>query len=471
MRKTKIVGTIGPASDSEEMLRKLFEAGLNVCRLNFSHGSHEEHLKRINLIKKVREDMGLPIAIMLDTKGPEIRIGKFQHPNGIELKSGEFFTLTTREIAGNQQAVSVSYKNLPRDIKSGDIILLDDGLIALKVLEMEETEIECVTLNGGQLKDHKGVNIPNIKINMPAITQKDRDDIFFGIENDIDFIAASFVRKAEDVLAIKSFLEENHGEKIEIIAKIENQEGIENLDEIIRVSDGIMVARGDLGVEINPEEVPVIQKLIIRKCNEADKPVITATQMLDSMMRNPRPTRAEVTDVANAIYDGTSAIMLSGETAAGLYPYESVSAMNAIAISIEDSLDYAMLLKQSSSCPQLTITDSIGKSVTNLAEDLGVKAILTPTSSGYTAKVISKFKPRVPVIAATTDEKVRRKLSLVWGVYPILYFSSMDDVIQPSILSAIKEGYINEDDLIVITAGVPVGITGSTNLITVRKAA
>ncbi|MCW7999940.1 pyruvate kinase [Clostridium sp. cpc1] len=319
MKRTKIVCTIGPASETEDILRQLMESGLNVARLNFSHGNHEEHKARIETIKKVREKLDLPIGIMLDTKGPEIRLKNFKE-GGVELVDNQEFTLTTREVSGDEKIVSVSYEGLAKDVKSGDTILIDDGLIELEVIQIvKETDMVCIVKNGGSVKDHKGVNVPGVKINLPAVTQKDIDDILFGIENGIDFIAASFIRKAEDVFSIRKILEENGGDHIQIISKIENQEGVENIDEIINVSDGIMVARGDLGVEIETEEIPIIQKEIIRKCNEAGKPVITATQMLDSMMRNPRPTRAEVTDVANAIFDGTDAIMLSGETAAGKY--------------------------------------------------------------------------------------------------------------------------------------------------------
>jgi pyruvate kinase len=470
MKKTKIVCTIGPASEKEETLRQLFMNGLNVARLNFSHGTYEEHKKRIDTIKSLRDELDLPIGIMLDTKGPEIRIGTFQEEE-IELVDGDSFTLTTREIVGDKTKVQVSYKGLPKDVTKGSRILIDDGLVELEVKEIiDGTDIVCKVLNGGTIKDHKGVNVPNVSINLPAITKKDIEDIKFGIDNEIDFIAASFIRKASDVLEIRKILEENNGEYIEIISKIESQEGVDNIDEIIEASDGIMVARGDLGVEILTEEIPLIQKQIIKKCNIAGKPVITATQMLDSMIRNPRPTRAEVTDVANAILDGSDAIMLSGETAAGKYPIEAVKTMYNIAIKTEESLDYLEILKSKSIAKDISTTNAISKATCNTAEDLEADAIITATSSGYTSKAISKFRPRAPIIAATITKRVMRKLSLVWGVYPVESMQSeiTDEVIDRSIHSAMKKGYIKEGDLIVITAGIPVGVSGTTNLIKVH---
>lgn len=470
MKKTKIVCTIGPASESENILKELFLNGLNVCRLNFSHGSHEEHKKRIDNIKKVREELNMAIGIMLDTKGPEIRLGDFKD-NTIEIIEGNIFTLTTKDILGDENIVSISYEGLPNDVEEGTRILIDDGLVELKVLEIVDgTDIKCIALNNGTLKNHKGVNVPNVKINLPAVTKKDVDDILFGIENGIDFIAASFVRKASDVLEIRKILEENNADFIEIISKIENQEGVDNIDEILAASDGIMVARGDLGVEIQTEEMPLVQKELIRKSNLVGKPVITATQMLDSMMRNPRPTRAEVTDVANAILDGSSAIMLSGETAAGKYPVESVKTMYNIATRTEDSLNYGELLSSKVAISEVSTTNAIGKATCTTAMDLGASAIITATSSGYTSKAISKFKPKSPIIAATTSDSVMRRLSLVWGVYPVLspYSNSTDDVIELSIQSAVNRGYVKEGELVVITAGIPVGTSGSTNLIKVH---
>jgi len=470
MKKTKIICTIGPKSEDEKILKQLVLAGLDVTRLNFSHGDHEEHKKRIDAIKKVRTQMDLPIGIILDTKGPEIRTGKFKDNNAM-LEDGQIFTLTTRDIIGDSTMVAVSYKDLPKDLKVRDRVLIDDGLIALEVEEIaNDTDIRCIVKNGGPLSDHKGINVPGVKINLPAVTKKDIDDILFGIENGIDFIAASFIRKAEDVLEIRRILEENNGDYIQIISKIENQEGVENLDEILNVSDAIMVARGDLGVEIQTEEIPIVQKQIIKKCNEAGKPVIIATQMLDSMIRNPRPTRAEATDVANAIFDGADAIMLSGETAAGKYPVEAVKTMYNIAIKAEEALDYKQILQMKFKSNGVSTTNAISKATCTTAQDLGVSAIITATSSGYTASAVSKFRPKSPIIAATTTEHVMRRLSIVWGVYPVLSSksTSTDEVIELSIHSALEKGYIKQGDLIVITAGIPVGVSGTTNLIKVH---
>lgn len=469
MKKTKIVATIGPASETEEILKQLFENGVNVCRLNFSHGNHEEHQKRIDTIKKVREELDLPIGIMLDTKGPEIRLGDFSD-GAITLSQGDHFTLTTRDILGDQSIVSVKYEGLPKDVKVGDMILIDDGLVELEVLAIKDTEIECVSLNNGNLSNHKGVNVPHVEINLPALTDKDIDDIKFGIKNDVDFIAASFIRRAEDVMNIRKILEENDGENIDIISKIENQQGVDNIEEILMASDGMMVARGDLGVEIETEIMPLVQKDLIKRSNNAGKPVITATQMLDSMIRNPRPTRAEVTDVANAIFDGTSAIMLSGETAAGKYAVDAVKTMYKIAIKTEEALDYEKLLKIRMSETGITTTNAISRATCFTAQDLKATAIVTATSSGHTSKAISKFKPKTPIIAATTTERVMRKLSIVWGVYPVLapISDSTDEVVSHSVEAAIKGGYANEGDLIVITAGVPAGLSGTTNLLKVH---
>lgn len=471
MKKTKIVCTIGPASESEEVLKQLMLNGLNVARLNFSHGTHEEHKKRIDTIKKLREELDLPIAIMLDTKGPEIRIKTFKSGE-VTLQTGDIFTLTTRDVEGDETIVSVSYEGLPKDVSKGTRILIDDGLVELEVIEIVNgTDIRCTVLNGGTIKDRKGVNVPNVPINLPAVTEKDIEDIKFGIENDVDFIAASFIRKAEDVLQIRKILEENGGEDIEIISKIENQQGVDNIDEIIEASDGIMVARGDLGVEIEAEKIPILQKQIIKKCNLAGKPVITATQMLDSMMRNPRPTRAEVTDVANAILDGTDAVMLSGETASGKYPVESVKTMYNIALNTESSSQYLETLQSKRTLDNhISTTNAISRATCTTAEDLKASAIITATSSGYTSKAVSKFRPQSPIIAATTSEKVMRKLALIWGVYPVLSKKSenTDEVIDMSIHSAMMKGYVKEGDLIVITAGIPVGVSGTTNLIKVH---
>lgn len=470
MKKTKIVGTIGPASNSVETLKELFRQGLNVCRINFSHGDHETHLNTINNIKKAREELNLPIAIMLDTKGPEIRLGKFGVDH-VDIELGDIFTFTTRDVVGDETIVNVSYDNLANDVKPGDRILVDDGLVGFEVIEIiNNTDIKCKALNYGEIKDNKGVNIPNVIVNLPALTEKDISDIKFGIENDIDFIAASFIRKASDVTNIRKILEENNGQNISIISKIENREGVDNIDEILRVTDGIMVARGDLGVEIETEIMPLVQKDLIRRCNELGKPVITATQMLDSMIRNPRPTRAEVTDVANAILDGTSAIMLSGETAAGKHPVESVETMRKIAITTENALNYKNILKEKSNTTEDNTTNAIGRATCYTASDLNASAIITATSSGYTSRAISKFRPKAPIIAATDKVSTLRKLSLEWGVYPVLTPESIntDEVIDNSVKSAIENGYVKEGDLVIITAGVPVGVSGSTNLIKVQ---
>ncbi len=470
MKKTKIVCTIGPASENKDVFRKLVLNGLNVARLNFSHGNHEEHGERIKMIKEVRSKLNEPVAILLDTKGPEIRTGKFKDPE-VELNEGQKFIITTRDVLGDNTICNVSYDQLPNDVEIGDAILIDDGLVGLRVKNIiSDTDIECVVENAGIIKNNKGVNVPGVKINLPAITEKDESDIKFGIEMDIDFIAASFVRKASDVLAIRKILEENNGSHIQIISKIENQEGMDNLDEIIEVSDGLMVARGDLGVEIPTEEIPLAQKEMIKKCNKAGKPVITATQMLDSMIRNPRPTRAEVTDVANAIFDGTDAIMLSGETAAGKYPVEAVQVMSNIAKRAEASIDYRSLLKSKAIERETSVTDAISHATCTTAADLDASAIVTATSSGYTTRMVSKFRPSAPIIATTTRESIRRRLSLIWGVYSVLtdQLNSTDDIIDLSVQKALECDLIKNGDLIVITAGVPVGVAGTTNLIKVH---
>ena len=450
IKKTKIVCTLGPASENEETLRELIKNGLNVCRLNFSHGSHEEHKGRMDLVKKLREELNMPTAILLDTKGPEIRTGKFDVPE-VFLEEGQTFTITMKDVIGDKERCTVSYKGLANDVKPGDTILIDDGLVGLTVKEVNNDDIVCEVQNSGIVKNHKGVNVPGVKVNLPAITEKDRSDIEFGIEQGIDFIAASFVRKVSDVLAIREILEENNAEHIKIISKIENQEGVENLDEIIEVSDGIMVARGDLGVEIPTEEIPVVQKLMIKKCNEAGKPVITATQMLDSMIRNPRPTRAEVTDVANAIYDGTDAIMLSGETAAGKYPVEAVKTMATIAKRAEET----MRNRRDKINKSKNVTDAISYATCTIAMDLEAKAILSSTASGHTARMVSKFRPDCPIVATTSNESVRRQLALTWGVLPLMREKSVniDQVIVNSIEAAKTSNYVSKDDVVVITAG------------------
>ena len=467
-KRTKIVCTLGPASEKEETLRELIKNGLNVCRMNFSHGSHEEHKGRMDVVKKVRAELNKPVAILLDTKGPEIRTGQFDMPE-VLLEEGQTFTITMKDVMGNKEMCTVSYKGLAKDVVPGNTILIDDGLVGLTVKEVNGDDIVCVVENSGIVKNHKGVNVPGVKVNLPAITEKDRSDIEFGIEQGIDFIAASFVRKVSDVLAIREILEENNATDIKIISKIENQEGVDNLDEIIAVSDGIMVARGDLGVEIPTEEIPVVQKLMIKKCNEAGKPVITATQMLDSMMRNPRPTRAEVTDVANAIYDGTDAIMLSGETAAGKYPVEAVKIMATIAKRTEETVDYNKNLRNKA-LASTNVTDAISYATCTTAINLDAKAILTSTSSGHTARMVSKFRPSCPIVATTSNERVMRQLSLTWGVLPTLSTdgTNTDEVIANSMNAAKENNFVEENDLVVITAGVPVATSGTTNLVKVE---
>lgn len=468
MRKTKIVCTIGPASESLANIKKLMLAGMNVARLNFSHGNYEEHGKRIQTIRQASAQLQCTVAILLDTKGPEIRIGKL-HAESIDLVQDEFVTLTTENIIGDKDRISVTYSNLPRDVKMGSTILIDDGLIGLTVVDIQGTEMKCKIVNGGTIKGNKGVNVPAVNISLPGITDKDANDIRFGMEQGIDFIAASFVRKAQDILEIRELLEKHHAKHIQIIAKIENQEGVDNLDEILEVCDGLMVARGDLGVEIPAEEVPLVQKRMIEKGNMAGKPVITATQMLDSMQRNPRPTRAEASDVANAIFDGTDAIMLSGETAVGKYPVESVLTMSRIAEKAESALAYPELLVKQSLRQPSTVTDAISQSVANTALDLKAKAIISATQTGYTARMVSKYRPQAPIIAVTPSEQVMRSLSLVWGVTPVKgdRASSTDEMFEVAIKGGVQTGIVTANDLVVITAGVPRSAAGSTNLVKV----
>lgn len=469
MRRTKIICTIGPVSDSEEMLTKLINAGMNVARLNFSHGSHEEHKKRIDTIKKVRQKLNKPVAIMLDTKGPEVRLGSFKNGKA-EIVSGACFTLTTKEILGDNTGCSITYKELPQEVTQGTRILIADGLIELKAINKTDTDVICEVVNGGALSDRKNVNIPGATSKLPAITEKDINDLKFGVQNEIDIVAASFIRKAADVIQIRKILEENNGSYISIISKIENQEGVDNINEILEVSDGLMVARGDLGVELPAEEIPHTQKMLIKKANEAGKPVITATQMLDSMIRNPRPTRAEVTDIANSILDGTDAIMLSGETAAGGYPIEAVKSMATIAERTELDLDYGRYISNMNPKDEITIANAISHASCTTAYELGAAAIITPTQSGSTPRMVSKFRPKAPIIAAAVDERVRRKLSLSFGVYSVLikHTDNTDDLIEQSVNQAIANNYIDSGDLVVITAGIPAGVAGTTNLIKVH---
>lgn len=468
--RTKIVCTIGPSSESEEVLEQLVNEGMSVARLNFSHGSIPEHKIKIDRIKKVREKLKRPVAIMFDTKGPEIRLGNLKDDMEPYLNVDDEYILTTEDITGDEKIASITYKELPKDIKKGDSILIDDGLIELKVESVTGDEIHTKVVNGGFIKSKKGVNVPNVKLRLPSLTEKDVADLKFGVKEDIDFVAASFVRTKEDVLNIRSVLESEGMYNIQIISKIENKEGLENIDDIIEVSDGIMVARGDLGVEIPTEEVPIVQKEIIKKCNLKGKPVITATQMLDSMIRNPRPTRAEANDVANAVLDGSDAIMLSGETASGAYPVEAVKTMAKIARAMEESIDYDELLREKILMNDRNITNSIGKSTCQIAADINADAIITATTSGGTSRAIAKFRPKNQIIAVTTDEKVRRQLSLTWGVEALLSekIFSTDEVIANAVEISKSHGYVKSSDTVVLTAGVPVGLAGSTNLIKVQ---
>jgi pyruvate kinase len=470
MRKTKIICTLGPAVESEQMLRDLITEGMDVARLNFSHGSHEEHLKRVNTFKKVRKEMGKPVALLLDTKGPEIRIGQFE-TGMVELHSGDIFTLTTDEYPGTKEKVHVNYKNMPRAVKKDDRILIDDGLVELIVIECTDTDVICRVMNNGVIKDKKSVNVPGVKLDMDYLSEKDKQDILFAVRNDFDYIAASFTRTAADILDIRSFLEENNGQDIQIIAKIENEEGVNNIDEILAVSDGIMVARGDMGVEINYNELPRIQKMLIKKAMYYGKKSITATQMLDSMITRPRPTRAEISDVANAIYDGTCAIMLSGETSVGDYPVESVRTMAKIAESTEAAIHYKKRFKFMEPCEEvLNVPNAISRATCTTAHDLDAAAIITMTESGSTARMISKFRPMCPIIGCTTNERVCRQLSMSWGVTPVLIEKkrTSDEIFEHAIEKAIETGIVKSGDLVVLTAGLPMGMTGTTNTLKVQ---
>lgn len=466
MRKTKIICTLGPAVDDTDLIRALIQGGMNAARFNFSHGSHPEHLERLNRLKSVRDSMGCPVATILDTKGPEIRIKSFESKS-VELTAGNRFTLTSEDIAGNESRVSVTYPNLPKEVSEGQDILIDDGLVAMRVEKISGNDIICVVENGGTLSANKSINIPGAHIQLPALTEKDIADIRFGIENDFDYIAASFVRRAADVEAVRQVLHEYGGDDVKIIAKIENQEGIDNIDDILAAADGIMVARGDLGVEIPAAKVPFLQKQMIRKGLQAGKPVITATQMLDSMIRNPRPTRAEVSDVANAVYDGTSCVMLSGETAGGKYPLEALAAMLEIVKETESAINYWRKFQKKQVQTAANINDAITHTCCLTAKDLNAVAILAATNSGRTARMICRFRPACPVAALTMHEKVRRQLAICWGVIPFLAgeVNSTDRIFSLSAEVALKEGLVQVGDTVVITAGVPLGRSGSTNLI------
>lgn len=456
MKKTKIICTMGPNEDNREIMVELAKNGMDIARFNFSHGSHEEQKTRLDQLKSVRDELGLPIAALLDTKGPEIRTGMLKDEKKVTLVEGQEYTLTTRQIVGDENIGHINYAGLPEDVAAGNKILIDDGLIELLVTSVEGTEIHCTVVNGGELGQRKGVNVPKVKVKLPALTEKDKEDIWFGIEQGFDFIAASFVRNADAIVEIKQMLEVA-GSNIKVIAKIENEEGIENLDAIIEASDGIMVARGDMGVEIPAEQVPFIQKTIIRKCNEACKPVITATQMLDSMIRNPRPTRAEVADVANAIYDGTDAIMLSGETAAGKYPLEALKMMVEIAQTTEPHLNYEDYTHNRNMCGESRVSSAVGLAAVQTARDLKAKAIVTPTFGGRTARLISNFRPEAPIYAVTPNDTILHRLQLVWGVTPLKGYEkdSTEHIISQAMSVVRRKRLAKKGDLIVFTVGDP----------------
>lgn len=468
IRKTKIICTLGPATDDENILRQLMLGGMNTARLNFSHGTHEEQQKRVDMVKKLRKELNLPIALLLDTKGPEIRTKTFKN-NSVQLKTGQLFTLTPDDCDGDETKVSITYGNLAMDTNIGDHILIDDGLVAMKIVDIKKSDVVCEVLNDGKVSNRKSINVPGANLSMPYISEKDKNDIIFGIENDFDFIAASFVRSAFDIIDVKKILEQNGGNGIQIISKIENNQGVQNIDEIIRLSDGIMVARGDMGVEIAFEELPTIQKKLIEKSFKAGKKVITATQMLDSMTHNPRPTRAEASDVANAVYDGTSAVMLSGETAAGAYPVESLKTMAQIIACTENDINYKKRFEQNK-FHLSGVTNAISHSTCTTAHDLEASAIITVTRSGYTSRMVSSFRPVCPIIAAVRGERAMRQLNLSWGVYPVLSEEkkTTDELFEHAVSCAMKTGIVKNGDIVVITGGSPVGVSGTTNILKVH---
>ena len=467
MRKTKIICTLGPSTDQEGVLRELVANGMNVARFNFSHGSHEEHLGRFEKLKAIREELGKPVAALLDTKGPEIRLKDFK--NGTEmLEAGQTFTLTTREVEGTKEICSITYKDLPQDVQPGGTIMLDDGLIKLQIVTVNDTDIVCKVLNNGKIKNKKGVNVPGVHLSMPYMSQRDRDDIIFGAQQGFDFIAASFVRTAQDVYDIRNLLNE-YDSDIRIIAKIENREGVNNIDSILAAADAVMVARGDLGVEIDFTELPGIQKNIIERSFSFGKPIVTATQMLDSMIVNPRPTRAETSDVANAIYDGTSAIMLSGETAAGAYPVEALKTMSAIAERTEQE-NHARFAPLAENTGKISVSDATAHAACLTAKDVNAAAIVTVSESGNTARLLSKYRPEQPIIACVMKEQVQRQLALSWGITPLMMplAHSTDELIEMSTSLAKENGYLHNGELAVVTAGVPVGVSGTTNMIKIH---
>lgn len=471
MIRTKIICTLGPVTDNEDVLKKMIKAGMNVARFNFSHGNYESHTKRFNEVVKIRQQLCSPVATLLDTKGPEIRLGDFENPDGVEIKSGDTFVLTTRECLGDSTKAYINYDRLPDDVKRGTTILINDGLISLRVNQVTATEIECTVVDGGLLTNHKGVNVPDTDLNMPYLSQKDMNDLSYGAKMGFDFVAASFCRNATDVTIMRNYLDAIGWKDAKIIAKIENAQGVDNIDEIIKVSDGIMVARGDMGVEVAFEKIPAIQKMIIEKVYRAGKIVVTATQMLESMIENPRPTRAEITDVANAIYDGTSAIMLSGESAVGKYPVEAVETMVRIAQTTEADIDYKQRFDHFYQKAENTdITAAISHATVTTAHDLNAAAIVTVTKSGTTARMISKFRPFTPIVGATTDEKIYRQLVLSWGVIPVLCDEKQntDELFDHAVEVSERINALKKGDLAVITAGIPLGISGTTNMLKVQ---
>lgn len=468
MRKTKIVCTLGPATNDVEIMKQLIHNGMDAARINFSHGTYETHAETIAKLKQAREELNAPIPLILDTKGPEIRVKTFKEDK-VRLEEDATFTLTTREVEGNVNIVSVTYADLPKDVHRGSRILIDDGLIELKVEDITETDVVCKVVNGGVVKSRKGVNLPGVEVNLPSLMEKDIEDLKFGVENGFDIVAASFIRSAEDVLKIRRVLEENGGGQMHIISKIENQQGVENIDKILEASDGIMVARGDLGVEIPPEEVPLVQKILIAKANRIGKPVITATQMLESMVHSPRPTRAEANDVANAIFDGSDAIMLSGETAAGAYPLEAVATMARIALKAESAVDYAAKLANTTEPARVNITNAISMAACATAAELKTAAITTVTKSGFTARMISRYRPACPLIASTSDETVWRQMNLIWGCKPMLYTGELPrgGVFDTALEIAVKSGLLKNGDTVVSALGMPLGFSGATNTLRV----
>lgn len=468
IRKTKIVCTMGPNLFEKHLIAPLMKAGMNVARFNFSHGTYETHQHYYDEVCRIRDELGLPVATMLDTKGPEIRVRSFKNGR-VTLQNGQLFTLTTDEVEGNEERVSITYKELPQDIAVGTSILIDDGLIGMQVERIDGADIVCRVLNGGVVSNNKGVNIPNAHLSMPFISEKDHQDILFAIKNGYDFIAASFTRCADDIMQIRHILQENNCHTINIIAKIENMEGVENIDEILRVVDGVMVARGDLGVEVPLEDVPSLQKKLIQRGIAAGKPVITATQMLDSMIKNPRPTRAEATDVANAIYDGTSAIMLSGESAVGAYPVEAVETMVRIALRAEADMDYIRRFSRDTSA-STDVTNAISHATVTSAHDLNASAIITVTKSGSTARILSRYRPACVIVGCTTEKHVWRQLALSWGTVPLMIAeeSNTDDLFEHAVDAAVQNGLVHDGELVVLTAGVPLGISGTTNLMKVH---